>query len=847
MPKKKPVPPERGNAAPAKTIRKPIQPYVIHTGCAIAGLLMLSMYFGSHIVAGVGPKAPDTSAHVGLAGQSRQWREAHDGKMPLWTPTVFSGMPSYGSIIYTETGALNRMIAYPVRGNYGLRLLVVFAIAGLCIYVLMIRYGRSPLAAFLAASVYVFTPYFMGLINAGHNNKIWAAGVVPILLLAADYLLDKRSLKAFCLFALSASWMMVVRHPQVAYYGFMLIGCIILADGLLREDTWSARLKRLGMDIVLTGAGIAVAIGASLLPYGPSLEYTPESVRGSHPSAVKSPVTATGKPAEDPKWRYATMWSMHPKELITFVVPSYYGLWNDPRYDQARDLRAHTYWGHMPFTQSTHYLGLIPLLLVFLVKPGRKGVIWGCIGFSVAAILIGLGKWFPVLYWPAYTFFPYFSKFRIPSMIYMVLPLSIGIVGAWALDQIMSEPTGVKPGVITDSMRSYERAAIIIAGVMVFMMVIILAGSQDAMAFLLQREMAYPVGVREALSKLRVDMMLKDLAIALVMTCVLVAGVWLVTRRKLAPVIVGAVLVAVSIADLLRIDMIFMDAVPATFTEKPFQKPASVDALKADAETYGETNYRIAPLVTGRGGSFQISGTNDYGNWGLRSVSGYHAVKLRIYDDLMVSGGLMRRHVLNMLNTRYFIGPPGIGDSTLVPLNTGTEVAYRNTKAFPRAWWVPSLRHAKDATDALYATIDNRFDPAKTAVVQNAPDLKITGAPDVLPLVKEWDFERVVIETNADRPGYLVVSEVFYKAWKATIDDTPAPIYQTNYVLRGMMVPAGKHTITMIYDRSTYNTSAVISRILFWLLVLVLIEELVRTNLLPRVRKRENPLVEREQ
>ena len=127
-------------------------------------------------------------------------------------------------------------------------------------------------------------------------------------------------------------------------------------------------------------------------------------------------------------WNYATQWSFHPKEVISFVYPYFYGLQNF----STKDLKSAAYWGYMPFTQSTHYLGLIALILAsigaLLKKPDKISLF-----FWITTILIlipGFGKFFPLLYKPFFELFPFFSKFRIPSMIYALLPITISILAA---------------------------------------------------------------------------------------------------------------------------------------------------------------------------------------------------------------------------------------------------------------------------------------------------------------------------------------------------------------------------------------------------------------------------------
>jgi len=859
--------------APRPTVgRAPVAPSkrrmprrVTHVGLGILGLVLLGIYFGGMIVRGSAPRAPDSVASVALLKMSQVWALEHH-EMPLWTPAVFSGMPSYGSMIYTGED--------PVR-NLGWRLFIFFAIGGAALYALLIRYGRSPLAAFFVAAVYVFTPYFTGLINAGHNNKLSAAALLPVLLLATDGLLRRRSLKALAWFVLAAAcelsgglvraltWFVLgvpvalsggplpgVAHPQVTYYAFMLIGCIVIADTLVQADSWRARARRFAIDAGLLGAGLVITLGVVAQSYLPVMRYTPLSVRGGSTSAANEIVQQAGEPGYDRGWDWATQWSMHPKELVTFAVPSFYGLWNDPRYNQPQDLDAYahgnTYWGYMPFTQSTYYFGLIPLLLALLVRPNRHGLVWGCIAFSVVALFIGMGKWLPVLYWPAYHLLPYFSKFRVPSMIYMVLPLSVGIVGAWALDLLTTaEPSPGRPTAGSPARHPMagprfpreEHIALVAGGAALALALGVLVFHGDWGWMTRAEERLYPPQILRALTALRGRMAANDALIAALLAIATAGGVMLVSRRKLRPLLVGVVLVAATVADLWRLDFNFLSALPPTYAEVQPARPAAVDVIRQDvaqqAAAGTDTLFRIAPVAgADQSGDFVLESTNEYGLWGLQSVSGYHAAKLRIYDDLMVAGGLSHRNVLDMLNARYLIGPPGMADSTLLPLDEGPQVVYRNEAALPRAWWVGSVRSVPNEPAVLRATIDPSFKPADEAIVLASDRIGTVGSkPATPPRVTSWDFQRVVISARTDRPAYLVVSEVYVpEGWKATIDGQPTRIHQTDYVLRGIVVPPGDHTVVLTYTSSAYRIGRVLSWSLFALVILVLVEETWRTR-----------------
>jgi hypothetical protein len=357
-------------------------------------------------------------------------------------------------------------------------------------------------------------------------------------------------------------------------------------------------------------------------------------------------------------------------------------------------------------------------------------------------------------------------------------------------------------------------------------------------------ERVYPPQLLNALTALRGSLITSDMLIALLLTAIVLSGLLAVSRRRVKPIVFGVIVVAATIGDLWRLDFVFFDALGPSEKEEPVVKPRAVDAIRADAGL--DSVFRVAPIngLT-EDGRYVVQNTNLYGQWSLQSVSGYHAAKLRVYDDLITVGGLGSRSVLDMLNAQYFIGPPNIPDPNLVPLNTGNVVAYRNTTALPRAWWVANVLPVENPREALAAVIDPRFDPKNEAVVLNGDHITVAASiPDVAPQITRWDFHEIVIETQTDDPAFLVLSEVYYpQGWSASIDGESVETYQTNFVLRGIEVPPGQHTIRFAYQSEAYLWGSLLT----WTLFPVVVVGIVVMELLAWRNRRKRTTISDEE
>ena len=181
-------------------------------------------------------------------------------------------------------------------------------------------------------------------------------------------------------------------------------------------------------------------------PYIDIFTFQEHSNRGA-----SSVLDDTNETLSGTKWDYATQWSFHPIELISFIFPYHFGLQNfsvKNRTNPSEFMKQASYWGYMPFTQSTHYMGLLVLLLPlislgirFKSKDFDKYEIFLWL-ISIIFLIIGFGKHFPIFYQILFDYAPFFSKFRIPSMIYLILIFTFTYLASASLDYIIKSNKG---------------------------------------------------------------------------------------------------------------------------------------------------------------------------------------------------------------------------------------------------------------------------------------------------------------------------------------------------------------------------------------------------------------------
>jgi hypothetical protein len=143
---------------------------------------------------------------------------------------------------------------------------------------------------------------------------------------------------------------------------------------------------------------------------------------------------------------------------------------------------------------------------------------------------------------------------------------------------------------------------------------------------------------------------------------------------------------------------------------------------------------------------------------------------------------------------------------------------YRNDRALPRAFLVDRQRTVDGADAALAAVTDPRFDGRRVAVTERAvPDVQQddggAGAPAGTARLVSYSDERVVARADAARAGLLVLTDVHFPGWKATVDGRPATIERVDYLLRGVKIPAGVHTVEFRYEPASWRAGWIVSAV----------------------------------
>ena len=714
-----------------------------------------------------------------------QWTETylHENKgMPQWYPNLFSGMPSYGGYIYM-TGDPTKSIRNTILFNPGLKIWFFLSLAGFGTFFIMKLLGASTISSVITGLMTSLTPYHFGLINAGHLTKIFAIAYAPWVLAAVIYFMKKKSLKSICFLSLATAVQLWANHPQIVYYTWMVIGFYFfwIIGNAFRNNIFSSSLFSMQLAGVLCSIFIALLMVSD--PYMDIYTFQKHSNRGAKSVLDNTEQTSTGT-----NWKYATQWSFHPKETVSFLYPYFYGLQNF----SSRDLKSAAYWGYMPFTQSTHYLGLIALILAsigaLLKKPDKISLF-----FWITTILIlitGFGKFFPLLYKPFFELFPFFSKFRIPSMIYALLPITISILAAKGYD-IMISSKGEK--------HIFKKAFYFVGGIVAVSFLFLIV-SDFMIDFSSSKDGRYNLSIQGQLRSLRYDLFNKGCFLTITVSLCFLGLYYSYIKNKISESIFSFGVIGLIILDLGVLNNEFINVKPKKNMDAMFKKNSTIDHLISD-----NSNFRIFPAD-------EIT-SNKYSYWNIESIGGYRPIKLRSYQDLIDAGGFNRTHVLDMLNVKYVLTRKKIENPSFIPVKNLKGI-YENKKVLPKAWIIGNLKKVKSQKESLMETLMTGFNPYTSAVVLKYEGSDMPANANGQVTVKLKEENKIEINCQSETGGLLVLSEIYYKpGWKAFVNGLETKIYQTNHVLRSVYIPAGNSEVLFEYDKSSWEEARILSRI----------------------------------
>ncbi|WP_041463972.1 hypothetical protein [Pelodictyon luteolum] len=760
--------------------------------------LAIAMYWPVAILSYV-PAVPDSLVPGATALALSQLQEA-SGQYPLWQPWVFSGMPTVGAFSYLS-GLYFPNVLFSLFSLGGMQLqLLHLVFAGLGTFLFLRRAGLEPPASFFGGAAFMLNPYLSAMLVHGHGSQLMTAAYMPWMLWALMRVVQHSKLEDAGVLALIAGFQLQRAHVQVAWYSWLLFAILALFLFVTLKAPLREKFRPLGL--IVLGLSCGVAMSAAI--YLPASAYAPFSVRGMAGGGGGSAM------------EYATLWSMHPIELLTFIVPGMFGF------------GGITYWGFMPFTDFPNYAGIIVLLFAFIgAYAGRREPF---VRFFIIAALLSMFLSFGSFFSPVFDLFyyaaPLFSRFRVPSMALLMLYLSIAGLAAAGLGTLL--------GSRTESLhRPLRYASLAFAA----MLLIALAAGGALEGWL---RSLFPV---PAVSNFDLALMVNRVRIQGIENGALLLGalfgtalllLWLGLKRFIPFRAAVLLLGALALGDLLWCSVQVVYPSPSSLR--------SASLVPEDAVRPAFAPDEVTLWLARQPGTFRIYpagslfGENKFAVFGIESVGGYHPAKFSRYEELLAqTGNLASPAVLRMLNVRYVLSLQPVLHPLLEPAMEGElrlasgparVHVYRLQGSLPRAWAALKAERA-DGLDAVISGLESPgITPGTVFVSPSSPIAGRTFAPASVKIL-DRTAESSLIEVSSEGEALLVQSEINYPLrWKAEVDGKPAVIEAVNGLLRGVVLQGGTRRVRFHYDRTGFETARNVSYGAFGLAFLMAISGL---------------------
>ena len=755
------------------------------------------------------------------------------GIFPLWTPYIFMGMPSLASLT-TGLPAVHNIFSFIWDSTLN-------AFAGDNLFMLTIPYYflfsislffyarykfKNNLIALFCALTGVFATGIIQLIIVGHHTKMMTFAFFPLIMLILDKMIeaeDENRFKLMMNFALLAILIYIqlhFHHVQMMFYSYMMISIYILYN-LFYRIIKKLEVRKIVRAFVLfiVATIFAVAMDANIIM---SInDYKPFSMRGQASiEKITDPASTDINPLS---YDYATNWSFSPGEVMTFILPYYYGFGNV----EVDEQRVNLYWGQMPFTDSPVYFGVITLLLAIIgiIYNFRKNIFVQSLTVIIIFFLfLSFGRTFPLIFDLFFNHFPFFSSFRAPVMIHYYIDLAFVILAGFGLVSIVDS---VKDGFSQTKFRKLSFVLFGIAGLMFLISLVGFEGSyKDAVASgpltqKLQQQGATPQQISQytqQVATLAYENVISDLRLHSVMMILVIGLAYFYSQKRLALNLFLAGTIVIGVFDILNVSGKTLHWDEKSHKDSFF---AETDVtrwlLNKEPDAF---QYRIAELNKGR-----LIYSNFLAYYRLHLFNGYHGAKIRIYQDAVDVAGGENPFLLGLGNVKYIISDKAINDTIMVKeVYKGSNIIYENKLFLPRAFFADEYK-IESGINILKNIREANFNPRKIAFIETDINKKI-DKPDSTAWVKlsKADIHNIEYDVNASGNNLLVFSEIYYPAgWKAYTGGNETEIYKTDYLLRSIVVPPGKHKVEFIFHPASYYTGKNISIAANIIIVLVLV------------------------
>ncbi len=755
-------------------------------------------------------------------------RSLLDGRLPEWNADLSGGYPHLA-----DPGA---MAFYPVQypffvllpffAAFNYYILWHYVLAGAGMYALVRALGRSRLAALLSGVVFMLNGFMVA--HFQHVNIIIAASYLPWLLLCVEWVWQRRTLLPALGGAFILGLQLLGGHVQIVVYGLMMAAAYTLFRMIVPVQDYSgvqapagnsrmsaepaqtsspasrprlrSWLASVWLPVALVAAMVIVGMLLASAQIVPEFELVSFTQRGGRLN-----------------YEFATSFSLPPERLLTYFVPYLFG---GPKWGQV--------WGRGSFLELTGYVGITGLTLAAIgaIAFRRERRTWFFVGLAVASLLLALGGFTPL--YRLVFLVPFLNTMRAPARFMILADLALAVLASYGLDALRFDWTRLR-----------ARRTVLAVGALIALAFAAVVG-----AYLVLSRIPNPSsGVAGALSALRVRSPVLFIPFgSALLTLGWLAGrakPWIFSRARQNSNALSSTLPDKPLFALLGVVLVSAElfVLGSRLYYNEVARPEAYDLLPVYARYFGEPTdaFRVYHPLKGETNLYDLLDVPDYrtyetifaerfdGGEGLLlqvpSLTGYGVESQRFLDletwiDQAIGTDRSRQAArgLGLMSAKYLATRRDAGAGFRLRVDGDHADLYENRAVLPRAFLARRVRVIRDPSKILPALLEGDLDLAQEAVVEQPIALEPNdgGDPGAVSF-QELTPEHIQIEVNASYPALLVLNDNYYPGWNAYLDGTPTPIYRTNYLVRGVLVPAGSHRVEFRYEPTSVRLGLALS------------------------------------
>jgi len=689
-------------------------------------------------------------------------------KITTWSNSIYSGFPLTTDPIWNLFYPLKFIVYKLLHLDFNFFIISGYFLMAFFTYCYMYSLTRLKTAAFISAIIFSFSGY--GIFEIGHAaNFVHTICWLPLILLSFEKLKNDSSFFWVVVGIIAIAMTIAGGFPQISVAIFPLI----FSYALLLSSQTDNRGKKLLFYLGILAAGYLLAA----------------------PIVISTFILSMLSSRKHLTWEIFGTYYVEIKQLLLFNFPyltgGYYGIYAKiPGF------------GNFEMVGNHGFVGFLSLILAslgaFLSPKNLRSIGYYWLFFCILSVLVALGPQVEFFYRTLFHI-PVVNNFRAPERYLFIFCFGISAlagIGVQVIRQGLISSTSQRNKVFTLSLL----AAFFLLGSVIWI---------------------YPSLQAESLAKnhFQLPAFYKNPAVFVPFIWIILSLAalfyWLKKPESLLRYLVAGAVLTVELLSTAYFS--YWHPQNAFWTkEQLFNPPPYIATLRNELN---KSNQRYLKMQI-KGDSI---GKYLWGNfplfYHLSSAGGYTPLAIFRYTDLLqiAEGGyyigtppqLAANQAINIAGIKYLLTDSSAPENKLWFKDTGhfqlrnkvgETLVYENLKALPRVWFTSRVitLPSNNILEVIHSSklLDgSHFDPAHIALVDSPQDFKFATDSNAHATIKKLGNNKVIINTQTEKAQFLVIGDVYYPGWKAYIDGKPTKIFLADYAFRGVVVPAGKHTV----------------------------------------------------